>query len=75
MTLSGSGTITLNANSFGGDSIGGSAILLNKSTIQGGGGLGMTINNTKTGVIDANESGGELVVGRNQNGARQLIPA
>src|SRR3984885_8304460 len=33
--LSGRGTITLQANSFGGDSIGGSAILLNRSTIQG----------------------------------------
>ena len=68
MTLSGSGTITLNANSFGGDGIGGSGILLNQSTIQGGGGLGLTINNSKTGVINANESGVQLVFGRNQNG-------
>jgi len=67
VTLSGRGTITLNANSFGGDSIGGSAKLLNKSTIQGGGGFDMTFNNTKNGVIKANESGVQLVVGRNQN--------
>src|SRR5277367_1193614 len=65
-TLSGTGTITLNANSFGGDSIGGSAKLLNKSTIQGGGGFDMTFNNAKAGVINANESGVQLVVGRNQ---------
>jgi len=65
--LSGRGTITLNANSFGGDSIGGSAILLNRSTIQGGGGLDMTFNNAKAGVINANESGVQLVVGRNNS--------
>jgi subtilase-type serine protease len=67
VTLSGRGTITLNANSFGGDSIGGSAKLLNKSTIQGGGGFDMTFNNAKGGVINANQSGVQLVVGRNQN--------
>jgi hypothetical protein len=67
VTLSGHGTITLNANSFGGDSIGGAGTLLNKSTIQGGGGLDMTFSNTKAGVIKANESGVQLVVGRNQN--------
>ena len=66
VTLSGRGTITLNANSFGGDSIGGSALLLNRSTIQGGGGIDMTLNNSSTGVINANESGVQLVVGRNQ---------
>ena len=66
VTLSGRGTITLNANSFGGDSIGGSAKLLNKSTIQGGGGFDMTFNNASAGVINANESGVQLVVGRNQ---------
>ena len=66
VTLSGRGTITLNANSFGGDSIGGSAKLLNKSTIQGGGGFDMTFNNASAGVINANESGMQLVVGRNQ---------
>ncbi|MGA8492947.1 MAG: hypothetical protein WB711_21170 [Terriglobales bacterium] len=66
VTLSGRGTITLNANSFGGDSIGGSAKLLNKSTIQGGGGFDMTFTNAKAGVINANESGVQLVVGRNQ---------
>ena len=65
--LSGRGTITLNANSFGGDSIGGSAKLVNKSTIQGGGGFDMTFNNAGVGVINANESGVQLVVGRNQN--------
>jgi len=67
VTLSGSGTITLNANSFGSDSMGGSAKLLNQSTIQGGGGFDMTFNNTKSGVINANESGAQLVVGRNQD--------
>jgi fibronectin-binding autotransporter adhesin len=67
VTLSGHGTITLNANSFGGDSIGGSAKLSNKSTIEGGGGFDMTFNNAKAGVINANESGVQLVVGRNQN--------
>lgn len=66
-TLSGGGTITLNANSFGGDSIGGSATLLNQSTIQGGGGIDMTFNNAASGVINANESGVQLVVGRNQS--------
>jgi hypothetical protein len=65
--LSGHGTITLNANSFGGDSIGGSAKLLNKSTIEGGGGFDMTFSNATAGVINANESGVQLVVGRNQN--------
>jgi hypothetical protein len=65
--LSGRGTITLQANSFGGDSIGGSAILLNRSTIQGGGGFDMTFNNAKAGVINANESGVQLVVGRNNS--------
>jgi len=66
VTLSGRGTITLNANSFGGDSIGGSAKLLNQSTIQGAGGFDMTFNNAKAGVINANASGAQLVVGRNQ---------
>ena len=66
VTLSGGGTITLNANSFGGDSIGGSAKLLNKSTIRGAGGFDMTFDNAKAGVINANESGVQLVVGRNQ---------
>jgi hypothetical protein len=66
VTLSGHGTITLNANSFGGDSIGGAGTLLNRSTIQGGGGFDMTFNNAKAGVINANESGVQLVVGRNQ---------
>jgi hypothetical protein len=64
--LSGRGTITLNANSFGGDSIGGSATLVNRSTIQGGGGFDMTFDNASAGVINANESGVQLVVGRNQ---------
>jgi len=67
VTLSGHGTITLNANSNGGDSIGGSAKLLNKSTIQGSGGFDMTFDNASAGVINANESGVQLVVGRNQN--------
>jgi hypothetical protein len=40
---------------------------LNKSTIRGGGGFDMTFNNAKDGVINANESGVQLVVGRNQN--------
>ena len=66
VTLSGGGTITLNANSFGGDSIGGSAKLLNKSTIRGAGGFDMTFDNAKAGVINANQSGVQLVVGRNQ---------
>jgi len=49
-TLSGPGAITLQANSFGGDSIGGSATLLNQSTIQGGGSIDMTLNNASLGV-------------------------
>ena len=65
--LSGRGTITLNANSFGGDSIGGAGTLLNKSTIRGGGGFDMTFSNATAGVINANESGVQLIVGRNQN--------
>src|SRR4029077_65817 len=70
VTLSGGGTITLNANSFGGDGIGGSgagATLLNEETIQGGGSIDMTFNNASTGVIDGNESGVQLVVGRNNS--------
>ena len=67
LTLSGRGTITMNANSFGGDYIGGSAKLLNQSTIRGAGGFDMTFNNAKAGVINANQSGAQLVVGRNQN--------
>ena len=66
VTLSGRGTITLNANSFGGDSIGGSATLVNRSTIQGAGGFDMTFNNASAGLINANQSGVQLVVGRNQ---------
>ncbi len=67
VTLSGSGTITMSANSFGGDGIGGNASLLNMSTIQGAGGLSMTFNNTSLGVINGNEPGFQLVIGRNQN--------
>ncbi len=66
-TLSGRGTITLNANSFGGDFIGGGAKLVNQSTIQGAGSFGMTFNNAKNGVVNANESGAQLVVGRNNS--------
>ena len=66
-TLSGRGTITMNANSFGGDYIGGSAKLVNQSTIQGAGSFGMTFNNAKNGVVNANESGAQLVVGRNNS--------
>jgi len=67
VTLSGHGTITLNANSFGGDFIGGGAKLVNQSTIQGAGGFSMTFSNAKNGVINANESGVQLVIGRNQS--------
>ncbi len=66
-TLSGRGTITMNANSFGGDYIGGSAKLVNQSTIQGAGSFGMTFNNAKNGVVNANEPGFQLVVGRNNS--------
>jgi fibronectin-binding autotransporter adhesin len=68
VTLSGGGTVTLNANSFGGDGIGGSgagATLLNEETIQGAGSVDLTFDNSSTGVINANESGFQLVVGRN----------
>ncbi|HEV3275881.1 MAG TPA: hypothetical protein VG860_03620, partial [Terriglobia bacterium] len=69
VTLSGGGTITLDANSFGGDYIGGNGTLLNQSTIQGAGSFDMAFDNSSTGVIDANEPGGyQLVVGRNQAG-------
>jgi fibronectin-binding autotransporter adhesin len=67
VTLSGSGTITMHANSFGSDSIGGSATLLNKSTIQGSGAIDMTLNNASIGVVNANQSGVQLVVGRNNS--------
>jgi hypothetical protein len=67
VTLSGAGTITLNANSFGSDSIGGNGVLLNQSTIQGAGGFDMTFNNSSAGVINANVPGVQLVVGRNQS--------
>jgi len=66
-TLSGRGTITLNANSFGGDCIGGGAKLLNQSTIQGAGAFDMTFSNASNGLINANETGFQLVVGRNQS--------
>src|SRR5581483_9980158 len=46
VTLSGSGTIIMSANSFGGDAIGGNASLLNMSTIQGAGSFDMTFNNS-----------------------------
>lgn len=68
VTLSGGGTVTLNANSFGGDGIGGSgagATLLNQETIQGAGSIDLTFDNSSTGVINANQSGFQLVVGRN----------
>lgn len=67
VTLSGTGTITLNANSFGGDFIGGGSLLLNQSTIQGAGSISMTLNNSSKGVVNADETGVQLVVGRNQN--------
>jgi len=67
VTLSGSGTITLNANSFGGDAMGGSAKLLNQSTIEGGGSFDMTFSNASGGLINANQSGAQLIVGRNQS--------
>jgi hypothetical protein len=67
VTVSGPGAITLQSNSFGGDFIGGSGTLLNQSTIQGGGSIDMTINNASLGVVNANESGVQLIVGRNQN--------
>ncbi len=67
VTLSGPGTITLNATSFGSDSLGGSGLLLNQSTIQGAGSFDMTFNNSSTGVINGNLPGFQLVVGRNQN--------
>ncbi|HZP01698.1 MAG TPA: hypothetical protein VFD30_15525, partial [Terriglobia bacterium] len=66
VTLSGSGTIIMSANSFGGDAIGGNASLLNMSTIQGAGSFDMTFNNSATGVINGNEPGFQLVIGRNQ---------
>jgi fibronectin-binding autotransporter adhesin len=66
VTVSGPGAITLQANAFGGDFIGGSATLLNQSTIQGAGSIDMTLNNASLGVVNANESGVQLVVGRNQ---------
>jgi hypothetical protein len=69
VTLSGPGTITMNADSFGSNSIGGSGILLNQSTIQGAGSLDMTVNNATTGVINGNLPGFQLILGRNQSTA------
>ena len=64
VTLSGSGSLTMsNTNQ---NSIGGNDTLLNKSKIQGAGSIDMTINNASKGVIDANQSGAQVVVGRNQ---------
>ena len=69
-TLSGGSTVTLSANSFGSDSIGGAGVggtLMNEETIEGSGGLDMTFNNASSGVINANDpSGYQLVIGRNQ---------
>ncbi len=70
VTLSGGGTITLSANSFGSDGIGGSgagALLLNEETIEGSGSFDMSFNNASTGVINANQSGEQLVIGRNNS--------
>lgn len=70
VTLSGGGTVTLNANNFGGNGIGGSgagATLLNQETIQGAGSFDMTFDNSSTGVINGNEPGFQLVVGRNNS--------
>jgi hypothetical protein len=68
VTLSGSGTITLQADTLygNGNSIGGAGTLLNQSTIQGAGSIDMTINNSKKGVVNANQSGFQMVLGRNQ---------
>jgi len=66
VTLSGPGTISMQANSYGSDAVGGAGILLNQSTIQGGGGIDMTVDNSSAGVINANQSGTQLVLGRNQ---------
>lgn len=69
-TLSGGGTVTFYANSFGSDCIQGAGpngILLNQDTIQGSGSFDMTFNNAGTGVINADQSGAQLTVGRNNN--------
>jgi len=66
VTLSGPGTIIMNSNSFGSSAIGGNASLLNMSTIQGAGSFDMTFNNSSAGVINGNEPGFQLVIGRNQ---------
>jgi fibronectin-binding autotransporter adhesin len=69
MTLSGTGTLTLSQTTTGGGSTyfyadNGAATLTNQSTIQGegffGDGTALGINNTSSGIIDANSTGGTL---------------
>ena len=67
VTLSGGGAVTMNSSAN--DSISGYAAggtLVNQSTIVGAGNIenDIILNNTKTGVINANQSGTQLTVGR-----------
>jgi hypothetical protein len=66
VTLSGGGTVTLNTNSAI-TGFGAGATLVNQETIQGAGAIedGIPLTNTSTGVIDANQAGTQLTVGRN----------
>ena len=64
-TLSGKGSIVVsNGSAISGAGPGGT--LVNQSTISGGGGIlnGIVLNNTSSGVINANQSGNQFIVGR-----------
>jgi hypothetical protein len=66
-TLSGGGTVTLNSDVNDGISgFGPGGTLVNQETIQGAGGImnDLILNNSSTGVVNANQSGAQLIVGR-----------
>jgi hypothetical protein len=71
VTLSGGGSIIMNSsahNAISGFGAGGT--LLNQETIEGAGNIAndIILNNAKTGVINANQSGTQLTVGRFNGG-------
>ena len=70
VTLSGTGAINLVISTVTIAGYGNPSTLINQSTIQGTGFVGyagVSINNTASGVINANSSGNPLTIGRNGN--------
>lgn len=69
VTLSGGGSVIMNSTSQAAISgFGAGGTLLNQETIEGAGNIanGIILNNANTGVINANQSGTQLIVGRFQ---------